>query len=100
VLVCNGAGGDMVQADPTDIPGPSISACQINPHCNGITQAYDNASAGTPCTGSDPNAHFCGNPAGINAGLCVECNVTRDCLAINDGGTLTCNTTTNPGICE
>src|SRR5262249_22776290 len=69
VLVCNGHGSDQVQADPTDIPGPSISQCQVNPHCNGIAPSYDSAPAGTACAGSDPNAHFCGDPAGINAGL-------------------------------
>jgi hypothetical protein len=100
VVVCDGAGGTKVEADPTDIPGPSVSACQINPHCIGIHQAYDAAAAGTRCTGADPYAHVCGDPAGINAGLCVECNVDADCLAISNSGTLACNTTTNPGICE
>jgi hypothetical protein len=97
--VCNGSGGDSLVADPTNIPGPSGSACLINPHCNGNVPSYDQAAAGTPCTtASDPAATVCGDPAGMNGGECVECNTDTDCLAVqSDGGTLVCNTSS--GIC-
>jgi hypothetical protein len=95
-VVCDGSGGSQINADPTDVPGASGTACLINPHCNGTSPAYDNAPVGTTCTsGSDANAHVCGDPAGANGGKCVECNGDPDCVAI---GLTTCNTTS--GTCS
>jgi hypothetical protein len=102
-VVCDGSGGKMSVDDPTDLP-TSNSACLINPACCGSPAApcFTNAPTGTACTlASDPAAQVCGNTSNSTiAGTCVECNTSSDCLAINDAGTLTCNTTTNPGICQ
>jgi hypothetical protein len=102
-IVCNGSGGVTSVDDPTDIPGPSGSACLINPSCQGpspLTPHYDPAPTGTACnSGSDPAAHVCGNTSNSNiAGTCVECNDDGDCLALNDAGTLACTTST--GTCQ
>jgi hypothetical protein len=101
-MVCDGSGGKTSVDDMTDIPGPSGSACLINPSCQGSPLAphYDNAPTGTPCTlGSDPAAHVCGDTTiGVIAGTCVECNTSADCLAVNDAGTLVCNT--SMGLCQ
>jgi hypothetical protein len=102
-VVCNGSGNDFSIDDFNDVPGPSGSACRIQPSCCGpspLTPCYANAAAGTSCTSSgDSNARICGDPSNANvAGTCVECNTTVDCLAINPAGVLSCNTTT--GRCQ
>jgi hypothetical protein len=100
--VCDGSGATTTVNDGADLPGPSGNACLINPACCGPSQlvaCYSNAPAGTSCSsGSDPNAHVCGDPAN-NAikGKCVECNTGNDCLAINDAGSGVCDMTT--GTC-
>jgi hypothetical protein len=102
-VVCNGSGGTTSVDDPTDLPAPASTACLINPSCCGpspLTPCYTDAPTGTPCTsGSDPSATVCGNTTISNiAGTCVECNTNSDCLAINDAGTLACNT--SMGLCQ
>jgi hypothetical protein len=99
-VVCDSVGGTTSVPDGTDVPVAS-TVCLINPQCFGGTQpTFDAAPTGTDCTadGQLPK-HVCGDPAiPAIAGKCVECNVDADCNAINDAGTLTCNTST--GVCQ
>ena len=44
-----------------------------------------------------PAAAFAQSNSNI-AGTCVECNTNGDCLAVNDAGTLACNT--SMGLCQ
>jgi hypothetical protein len=102
-IVCNGSGGTMSIDDATDLPGSSGSACLIDPACCGpspLTPCYTNAPTGTSCTsGSDPSGHVCGDTTNSTiAGTCVECNDDADCLAVDDAGTLTCDT--SMGLCQ
>jgi hypothetical protein len=101
-VVCNGSGGVTSEDDSTDIP-TSNSACLIDPACCGpspLTPCFTNAPTGTSCTtAADPSAHVCGDTANPDiAGVCVECNNDNDCLAINNSGSLSCDTAT--GTCQ
>ena len=100
-LVCNGSGGTTSQNDATDLP-VSSTACLMDPACTGnpLAPTFTDAPTGTDCTadGHPPN-HVCGNTSNGNiAGTCVQCNTDADCLAINDAGTLSCDTST--GTCQ
>lgn len=100
-IVCNGAGGTESVDDFTDLPAPN-SVCEINPSCEGTPAAphFDPAPTGTNCTSdNNPPNHVCGDTSnGLIAGTCVQCNDDGDCLAIQDAGTLTCDTST--GVCQ
>jgi hypothetical protein len=103
-ITCNGSGGAVSVDNKLDVPTPS-NECQEDGACCGLSPLYpcfSPAAAGTHCTPalwSDPAAHVCGDTSNSNiAGTCVECNIDVDCLAINDQGTLVCNTSI--GVCE
>jgi hypothetical protein len=74
-VVCDGMGGTQMMEDDTDVPD------DMNP-C-----IADSCSMGSPvrtpvagaCTAN--GGAVCGDPAGMNAGNCVACNVTADCTA-------------------
>jgi hypothetical protein len=92
-VVCNGSGGDTVVTDTSDTP-VSTTLCLINGVCNGNVPQFDPAPTGTDCTGdNNPPNHVCGNTGNGNiAGACVQCNDDGDCLAIQDAGSLVCDT--------
>jgi hypothetical protein len=99
-LVCDGSGNTTSIGNATNLP-TSTSACLTNPACSGtpLAPSFTPAPTGTACTSSsDPSAGVCGDTTNASlAGTCVECNTDADCLAVNDAGTLTCNTST--GTC-
>src|SRR5262249_17810556 len=104
-VVCTGTSGTSLTPvdDPTDIPGPTGSACLTSPACCGpspLTPCYTPPPTGTPRpTGSDPAAHVRGDTTTPTvAGTSVECNSAPDCFAVNDAGTLACDPTM--GVCE
>jgi hypothetical protein len=94
-IVCSGNGSTTSVNAPTNLP-TSTTVCETNPACTGnpLTPNFTPAPTGTPCTADNhPPNQVCGDTSNSNiAGTCVECNVDSDCLAINDAGTLTCNT--------
>ncbi|APR88662.1 Tetratricopeptide TPR_2 repeat protein [Minicystis rosea] len=103
-IVCTGTNATSVTSadDVIDVP-TSSSACLINPACDTsggpATPYFDPAPTGTSCTGDPGSGAVCGDTSNpLIAGTCVECNTNADCFAVNDAGTLTCNTST--GVCE
>jgi len=93
-LVCNGSGGTTSIDDNTDPPPASVTVCASAPLCTGnpLAPTYTPAATGTSCSadGQWPK-HVCGDTSNLAvAGKCVQCNVSSDCLAVNDAGSLTC----------
>ncbi|MEO7590099.1 MAG: hypothetical protein ABI134_02700 [Byssovorax sp.] len=76
--VCDGTGGVIDGDDDTDVPTDN-EVCTVD-SCFGGTPMQMSAAKGLDCTAQGPAPkHVCGDPAGLSAGKCVECNDTADC---------------------
>ena len=85
--VCDGTGGIIDGDDDTDVPTDN-EVCTLD-SCFGGTPVHMPAAKGLDCTAQGPAPkHLCGDPAGLGAGKCVECNATADCAG---GKTCTMN---------
>jgi hypothetical protein len=86
--VCDGQGGIINGDDDTDVPTDN-EVCTLD-SCLGGAPVHAPAAKGLDCTAQGPAPkHLCGDPAGLAAGKCVECNDTTDCIG---GKTCTANT--------
>lgn len=81
--ICSGGVASSVP-NASDVEDDS-ELCTVD-SCSGGAPVHTPAAASVDCSAQGPAPKkVCGDPAGQNAGLCVECNVNADC-----GGAATC----------
>lgn len=79
-VVCDGAGATINGDDDTDVPSDN-EVCTAD-SCFAGSPVHMPVAKGTDCTAQGPAPkHLCGDPAGLGAGKCVECNAAADCGA-------------------